>query len=95
MLLNECLKEHHKVEGQARKAQEQEATIAHQDRRIQEKEMTIAEMRKEMESFTARLDEQASQTRKASAQLAAASPSRGGLEGSSPLRTPQMVATNP
>jgi hypothetical protein len=45
--------------------------------------------------LTARLDEQDSKIQKVSAELAAASPSRGGLEVSSPRRTPQMVATNP
>ena len=39
--------------------------------------------------LTARLDDQAAQIQKVSAQLAAASPSRGGLEASKPA--PQVV----
>jgi hypothetical protein len=59
MLLNEFLKEHHKVEEQARKVQQQEATIA--------------ELRKDLRAtvahLTARLEEQAAQIQKVSAQL--------------------------
>jgi len=50
-----------------------------QDRKIQEQGTTIAELRKEME---ARLNEQDSKIQRVSAQLATASPSRGGLEAS-------------
>jgi hypothetical protein len=42
-----------------------------------------------MEAVTARLNEQAAQIQKVSAQLAAASPSHGGLEASKPA--PQVV----
>jgi hypothetical protein len=42
-----------------------------------------------MEAVTARLNEQATQIQKVSAQLAAASPSGGGLEASKPA--PQVV----
>jgi septal ring factor EnvC (AmiA/AmiB activator) len=80
MLLNEFLKEHRKIE-------QQEKTIAQQDRKIQEQKATItqlksalakqetvdAEQQKQIEALTAGLQ-------KVSAQLAAASPSRGGLE---------------
>ena len=68
MLLNEFLKEHRKVQEQDCKLKEQEATIAQQQRG--------------MEAVTARLNEQASQIQKVSAQLEATSPSRGGLEAS-------------
>ena len=83
MLLNEFLKEH-------RKNEEQEATITqlktelqaaatHQKKHLQ---ATVAQL-------AARLDEQAAQIQKVSAQLAVASPSGGGLEASRPA--PQMV----
>ena len=55
MLLNEFLKEHQKVEKQSLKVQEQETTIT--------------QLKKEMESVTARLEEQQSQIQKVSAQL--------------------------
>jgi trimeric autotransporter adhesin len=55
MLLNEFLKEHRQVEEQARKIQEQQATIA--------------ELRSELKALAATVHEQASQLRKVSAQL--------------------------
>src|SRR5207302_7906809 len=61
MLLNEFLKEHHKVEEQDRKLEEQEATIA--------------ELKKGMDILTASLKEQEVQIQKMSNQLAVASPS--------------------
>ena len=82
MLLNEFLKEHHTV-------QEQQATIT-------KLELTVAQQKKDFQAavaqLTARLDEQASQIQKVSAQLAAASPSHGGLEASKPA--PQVVNNN-
>jgi uncharacterized coiled-coil protein SlyX len=93
MLLNEFLKEHRKV-------QEQEASIAglksaasKQEATIADLKSTIAQQRKGMEAVTARLDEQAMQIQRVSAQLAAASPSTGRLEMSSP--SPQLVANAP
>ena len=73
MLLNEFLKEHREV-------QEQKATITQLNSRLAKQEAVIAQQQKGMEAVTARLDEQASQIQKVSAQLAAASPSLGGLE---------------
>jgi len=70
MLLNEFLKEHRKVEDQQTTIADLKSTVAQQRRDLQ---ATIAQL-------TARFDDQASQIRKVSAQLAAASPSRGGLE---------------
>ena len=55
MLLNEFLKEHHKVE-------EQQANIA-------ELKSTVAQQQKGMQVLTAQLKEQASQIQKVSAQL--------------------------
>ena len=85
MLLNEFLKEHRKV-------QEQEATIAklkaiatEQEARATKHEAAIAQQQKQLEALTAGLQ-------KVSAQLAAASPSRGGLEASKPA--PQVVTNN-
>jgi hypothetical protein len=49
----------------------------------------VQELKKEVAALTARLDEHASQIQKVSAQLAAASPSRGGLEASK--AAPQVV----
>jgi multidrug resistance efflux pump len=61
-------------------------------RKVREQATTIAQQEKRIDMLTARLDEQASQIKKVSALLAAASPSRGGLE----LRKPasQIVANN-
>jgi phosphatidylserine decarboxylase len=64
MLLNKFLKEHRKVE-------QQETTIAQQDRKIQEQGATITRLQKGMEFAIMRLDEQASQIRKVSAELEA------------------------
>src|SRR6266536_1240531 len=93
MLLNEFLKEHRKVEQQAREMQEQQATIAQQRKDSQAKsdklEATIAQQQKQMEAVTARLNEQAAQIQKVSAQLATASPSGGGLEATK--AAPQTV----
>jgi hypothetical protein len=50
---------------------------------------TVAKQQKEIQTLTARLEEQAAQIQKVSVQLAAASPSRGGLEASKPA--PQVV----
>jgi len=72
MLLNEFLKEHHKVE-------EQEATIAQLKQDFQSR---LAQQQKQIEALAAGLQ-------RVSAQLAAASPSRGGLDASKPA--PQVV----
>ena len=73
MLLNEFLKEHRKVEQQAREMQEQQATIAQQRKDSQAKsdklEATIAQQQKEMQAVIARLNEQAAQIQRVSAQL--------------------------
>jgi len=82
MLLNEFLKEHRKV-------QEQEATISQLKSTVAKQDATIAQQQTGMEVVTARLNEQAAQIQKVSAQLAAASPSRGGLEASK--LAPQVV----
>ena len=76
MLLNEFLKEHRKVEEQSETIAKLTSTVAQQRRDFQ---ATIA---KSEESVTARLQEQAAQIQKVNAQLAAASPSSGGLEAS-------------
>jgi hypothetical protein len=49
---------------------------------VQEHEKTIAELKSGMTALAATVKEQAAQIQKVSAQLAAASPSRGGLEAS-------------
>jgi uncharacterized coiled-coil protein SlyX len=85
MLLNEFLKEHRKVE-------EQQATINQLKSTMAKQEAIIAQQQKGMEAVTARLDEQDSKIQKVSAQLAAASPSRGGLEASN--SAPQVVLNN-
>jgi hypothetical protein len=82
MLLNEFLKEHKAFIEEQRKVQEQKATIAQLKNDFG---ATIAQ-------FTARLDEQASQIQRVSAQLAAVSPSDGGLEASKPAA---QVVNNP
>jgi hypothetical protein len=72
MLLNEFLKEHRKVEDQERRLHQQETTHAQQQKEFAS---TIAQQQKQIEALTTGLQ-------KVSAQLAAASPSRGGLEAS-------------
>jgi uncharacterized coiled-coil protein SlyX len=67
MLLNEFLKEH-------RKNQEQEATITQLNSRLAKQEAVIAQQQKGMEAVTARLDEQASQIQRVSAQLELSKP---------------------
>jgi type II secretory pathway component PulJ len=52
MLLNEFLKEHHKVEDQDRKLEEQQATIAQLRKDLQ---ASGAQQRKEIEALTAGL----------------------------------------
>jgi division protein CdvB (Snf7/Vps24/ESCRT-III family) len=90
MLLNEFLKEHKAFLEEQRKGQKQEATIT-------ELKSTVAQQKNDFQAtvaqLIARLDEQASQIQKVSAQLAAASPSGGGLEASTP--TPQVALNNP
>ena len=65
MLLNEFLKEHHKVEKQERRIQEQEATIAQLKSDASKHEATITELKstiaQQQKSFQARLAEQDSQ----------------------------------
>ena len=68
MLLNEFLKEH-------RKNEEQQGTIGQLKSNAAKQDATIAQQQKQIEALTAGLQ-------KVSAQLAAASPSRGGLEAS-------------
>ena len=82
MLLNEFLKEHRKVEKQETTIGQLMSTVAQQQKDFQ---ATIAQL-------TKRLDEQASQIQKVSAQFAAANPSLGGLEGSKPAS--QVVINN-
>jgi hypothetical protein len=61
-------------------------------RKVQELEANAAQQQKEIKALTGSLKEQASQIQKVSAQLAAASPSRGGLEARKP--SPQIVLNN-
>jgi cytochrome c biogenesis protein ResB len=79
MLLNEFLKEHRKVD-------EQQATITHLQKDLQ---AVSAEQQKDIQLLRAQLKQQAAQIQKVSVQLAAASPSGGGLEASRPA--PQVV----
>jgi uncharacterized coiled-coil protein SlyX len=67
MLLNEFLKEHRKV-------QEQEATISQLKSTVARQDATIAQQQKGMEAVTARLNEQAAQIQKVSAQLEVSKP---------------------
>ena len=68
MLLNEFLKEHRRVEKQSRE--------------ILEQQTTITELKNGMATVVAQLKEQSAQIQKVNAQLATASPSRGGREAS-------------
>jgi septal ring factor EnvC (AmiA/AmiB activator) len=84
------------LNGKVGKVEKLEATVAQQQKQIGQEQKQIetltAQLREQAETFTAQLKEQATQIQKVSAQLAAASPSRGGLEVSKPA--PQ-VANNP
>ena len=88
MLLNEFLKEHRKVEQQEATMTQLKSTVAKQEATIarQQKDFqsAVAQQQKETKALVARLDEQASQIRKVSDQLATASPSDGGLQVSRP-----------
>ena len=75
LLLNEFLKEHHQVQEQNSKIQQQEAIIA-------ELKSTVAQQQQGLETVTARLDEQAAQIQKVSAELEASKPA------------PQVVSNN-
>jgi hypothetical protein len=77
------------LNGKVGKVEKLEAMVAQQQKQI---ETLTAQLREQAETFTAQLKEQATQIQKVSAQLATASPSRGGLEASK--RAPQ-VANNP
>jgi uncharacterized coiled-coil protein SlyX len=72
MLLNEFLKEHQKVQEQQATITELKSTVAQQQKDFQ---ATAAHQQKQIEALSEGLQ-------KVSAQLAAASPSRGGLEAS-------------
>jgi uncharacterized coiled-coil protein SlyX len=89
MLLNEFLKEHRKVEEQQAKIGRLETAASKQVATITELKSTVTQQQKGLQTVTARLDEQAAQIQKVSAQLAAASPFDGGLEASK--AAPQVV----
>jgi Chaperone of endosialidase len=61
-------------------------------RKVQKLETNDAEQQREIEALVATVKEQAAQIQKVSAQLAAASPSRGGLEATKPA---PVVVNNP
>ena len=82
MLLNEFLKEHCTVQELKSTVAKQEAAILHQKKDFQ---AIASQQQKQIEALTAGLQ-------KVSAQLAAASPSGGGLEASGPA--PQVVINN-
>src|SRR4029077_6414568 len=75
MLLNEFLKEHHKVE-------ELNSTVATKLATLADLKSTVAQQQKGLEGLTEQLREQAAQIQKVSAQLATASPSHRGLRTS-------------
>jgi trimeric autotransporter adhesin len=91
MLLNEFLKEHRKVEEQARKGQEQEATISHLKSAIaqQQKDFqsALAQQQKEIATLTSTLEEQASQIQKVSARVPAADHPAPHLAANDQLKT--------
>jgi hypothetical protein len=60
-----------------------------QHKTVQEQGATITRLQRQIETLTASVKEQAAQIQRVSAQLAAASPSSGGLEASKPA--PQVV----
>ena len=80
MLLNEFLKECKTVEDQQQTIAQVKSDATKQEAATIELKSTVTQQQKAMEVFTAQLKEQASQIQRVNAQLAAASPSRGGLE---------------
>ena len=74
------------LDGKVGKVEKVEAMVAQQQKQI---ETLTAQLREQAQTFTAQFKEQATQIQKVSAQLATASPSRGGLEASK--RAPQVV----
>jgi septal ring factor EnvC (AmiA/AmiB activator) len=74
MLLNEFLKEHRKVEQQAREMQEQQATIAELKSDAVKQEATISQLKKEMESVVACLKEHDSRIQKVSTKIEVGEP---------------------
>ena len=80
MLLNEFLKERKKVEDQQETIAQLKSDAKKQEAASIELKSTVAQQQKAMEVLTAQLKEQAAQIQRVSAQLAAASPSRRGLE---------------
>ena len=100
MMLNEFLKEHKKVEEQQATIADLKSAVARQRRDFegaiaQEKERseaTAAQQQKEIHVLIGSLNEQAAQIEKVSDQLAAASPSRHGLNVSKTVR--QIVLNN-
>jgi len=82
MLLNEFLKEHRKNQEQQTTIAELKSTLAQHEKAFQR---NLAEQQKQIEALTAGLQ-------KVSAQLAAASPTRGGLEA---IKTAPQVVNNP
>jgi Chaperone of endosialidase len=71
MLLNEFLKEHRKVEEQASRVREHEATITQLKSADAKQEVVIVQQQKEIETLIGTLQKQASQIQKVSARLAA------------------------
>jgi hypothetical protein len=73
MLLNEFLKEHHKVEQQDCKIQQQEATIAELRSALTQQrndfQTTIIELKKDMQCVVAHSKEQDANIRRVSAQI--------------------------
>jgi hypothetical protein len=80
MLLNEFLKERKKVEDQQETIAQLKSDATKQETVSIELKSTVAQQQKAMKVLTTQLKEQAAQIQRVSAQLAVASPSRGGLE---------------
>jgi septal ring factor EnvC (AmiA/AmiB activator) len=80
MLLNEFLKQRKKVEDQQETIAQLKSDARKQEAARIELKSTVAQQQKAMEVLAVQLKEQAAQIQRVSAQLAAASPSRGGLE---------------
>ena len=69
MLLNEFLKEHKRVEDQARELRDQRTTIGELKENVATQTRIIAQQQKAMAAVTAQLKEQAAQIQKVSAQV--------------------------
>jgi hypothetical protein len=76
MLLNEFLKEHRRVEDQARKLQRQESKAQQQEERLAKQDAIITQQQKQIKALAANVREQAAAIQKVNARLEADKPTQ-------------------